>query len=367
MNVDSNMSLQKSQTDGLRWVNPLNEEVKFYGFNYINEDKIYSRLPIKYREDVKKVSSSVYFLKDNTAGGQLHFLTDSKKLVIHAKILNGSKISGMTFLAQAGFDCYVGCDYDHLIFHDSTRFDVNKDEYEYTLFQNKSNEEKLVVINLPLYANVFQLELAIDEGAYIKKPKENLSKNQKIVYYGTSITQGGCASRPGLCYTNMLTRMRKCEIINFGFSGNAFGENLFAKIMSEIEDATMFVIDYEANGGTNGKLELTLENFINTIRSKHPITPIVVVSRIKYIFDDLNESLGKNRERIRLFEMNMVKKFKKNGDQHIYYVDGRKLLGKNYHDLTVDTIHPNDIGFLMMANNLNKELDKVIEREKRGN
>ena len=81
-------------------VQKIMEQTGYPFLDYINEDKIYSRLPIKYREDVKKVSSSVYFLKDNTAGGQLHFLTDSKKLVIHAKILNGSKISGMTFLAR---------------------------------------------------------------------------------------------------------------------------------------------------------------------------------------------------------------------------------------------------------------------------
>lgn len=363
MSVDNYLKINKSEIKGLRWINPLEENVKFYGFNYLDSDKVYSRLPKQYKEEIKAISPRVDFLGDNTSGGQVHFITNSKKLVIHAKVLNGAKISGMTYVGQAGFDCYVGSDYDNLIFHDTARFEPSNEEYEFTLFQGKGTNEKLVVINFPLYSNVEALYFAIDEDSYVKKPLEDLSKNEKIVYYGTSITQGGCASRPGLCYTNWLTRKLKCEIINFGFSGNAFGENIFAQIMSEIEDATMFVIDYEANGGTNGKLEKTLEEFINTIRSKHPTTPIIVISRIKYIFDDLIPSLGTNRERIRLFQKNMVDKMKRNGDQHIYYIDGRKLLGKDYHEMTIDTIHPNDIGFMMMANSLEKYFKRIRMKE----
>lgn len=359
MSVDKNFEIKLTNSNGLTWFDPLDSDVKFYGFNYIDEDHIYSRLPKKYFDEIKTVSPRVHFLKDNTSSGQLHFITNSSKLVLHAKVLNGACLSGMTYVGQAGFDCYVGTNYDDLIFFDTTRFEVGKDEYEYTLFQGQGNKEKLVVINFPLYSNVIDLKLAINQDAYVKKPSENY--NGKIVYYGTSITQGGCASRPGLAYLNILSRRLKTDIINFGFSGNAFGENIFARIMSEVSDATMFVVDYEANGGTNGKLELTLEEFIKTLRKLHPYTPIVVISRIKYIFDDLNEKLGKRREELRVFQEEIVEKFKSSGDDYIYYIDGRKLLGDNYHEYTIDTIHPNDLGFMKMADNLEIEFRKIIK------
>lgn len=359
MIIDKNLEIKIPSLNGLRWIDPLKEDVKFYGFNYISEEKKYSRLPSKYNDEVQRISPKIGFLKDNTTGGQLHFRTNSSKLVIHAKVLNGAHLSGMTYVGQAGFDCYVGTNYDNLIFYESARFECTKEEYEFTLFQGQGKSDKLVVINFPLYSNVLELYFAVDEESYIVKPIEKYSS--KIVYYGTSITQGGCASRPGLTYTNILSRRLKTEIINFGFSGNAFGENIFAQIMSEIADANLFVIDYEANGGTNGKLEATLEEFITTIRAKHPTTPIAVISRIKYIFDDLNPVLGKRREEIRQFQENMVEKFRMQGDNNIYYIDGREILGENYHEYTIDTIHPNDLGFMKMADYLEIKFKNIMK------
>lgn len=364
MNSDKNFIIINKNFKDLKWFNPLNSEVKFYGFNWLEEDKTYNRLPLKQEEEIKKVSVNAWNLGKLTSGGQVHFVTNSSKLVIHAKVNNVAMLSGMTLVGQAGFDCYVGTNYDDLLFYNTARFEIGKTEYEFTLFENQPVKDKLVVINFPLYASVEIVYFGIDEDKYIKMPKEDLSKNHKIVIYGTSITQGGCASRPGLLYTNILSRHLKGEFINFGFSGNAFGENVFAKIMAEINDVTMFIIDYEANGGTNGKLALTLEDFINTIREKHPLTPIVIVSRIKYLFDDLNEEQNKKREQIRLFQANVVKKYQKLNDDHIYYINGQKLLGKKYDEYTIDSIHPNDLGFMKIAESLEKELKKIINKEK---
>lgn len=369
MNEDKNLEIKIPSLEHMKWYNPLDGWVKFYGFNYIEEDHRYQRFPKVLEEEIRNVSKAVANLSTNSAGGQMHFLTNSSKLVIHAKTKNMAMLSGMTMLAQAGFDCYVGKNYQDLKFYDSARFDLTKNntanqEYEYTLFNNRGNEEKLVVINFPLYSQVEEVYLAIQEDCYIKKPCVDLSKNNKIVIYGTSMTQGGCASRPGLVYTNILSRKMQCEWVNFGFSGNAFGEATFAKILSDISDATMFVLDYEANAGTNGKLEKTLEEFIRILRQKHPVTPIVVVSRVKYLFDELDVEKGKRREEIRQFQVKLIRKLRKT-DSHLYYVDGRKLFGEDYHEYTVDSIHPNDYGFMVLAVNLLKELNKILKKEKK--
>jgi hypothetical protein len=360
---DEYLKIPKNDVAGLRWIDPLKEEVRFYGLPWIKENQNYERLPLSKKEEIEKESPKCYALGRHSSGAQLHFLTNSTKLVLRAVVHNSSQLSGMTTVAQAGFDCYVGSNYSDLKFYDTTRYNPTQSTYEYTLFKKFSKEEKLVVINFPLYNKVEALYLAIDEDSTCHSP-EDLSKNGKWMIYGTSITQGGCCSRPGLNYVNQLSRRFQCEFINFGFSGNAFGENVFARLMAEVDGVTMYFIDYEANGGTNGKLAETLEDFILSIRKKHPLTPIVVISRIKYLFDELYPTtLGVKREQIRLFQKNLVARMRKN-DTHLYYINGQRLITDSYDECTIDSIHPNDIGFWQITNNLEKEIKKIIKKEK---
>jgi len=360
MVIDSNFNLNDVITNNVKWINPIDSfDIRIYGFNWIETDHIYRRLPLSTTPLIDKVCPNINHLAYKTAGGQIHFYTDSKKLIVKAKLREKVSLAGMTAVSQGGFDCYVGTNYDDLKFYDSTRFNIEEKEYQTNLFENKSGR-KLVVINFPLYGGISELSLGFDVGSYLEKP-EDLSSNNKIVIYGTSITQGGCASRPGLSFPNILSRRLKCEFINLGFSGNAFGEIEVARIVASIENASMFILDYEANGGTNGKLALTLEEFIKTIREKSPFSAIVVMSRIKYLFDDLNPAQGKIRASIRKFQVDVVNKFNKNGDDKVYFIDGSKLLGKDYHEYTIDSVHPNDLGFMKIANNVEKQIRKILK------
>lgn len=358
MNIDKNFLINDIIEDGIRWIDPLtSNRVKVYGFAWLDENKKYHRMPFSESKAINEICPNINHLASNTSGGQIHLITTSKKLMISVKMSSLPLLSGMTAVAQGGFDCYVGSDYDNLKFYDSARFPLNANEYTYTFFSNEIDREKLVVLNFPLYGGVQELRVGIEDNSMIKPSL--LENKKRIIIYGTSITQGGCASRPGLSFTNILSRRFKKEFINLGFSGNAFGEEIIANIIARINDVEMFILDYEANAGTNGKLEKTLERFIRILRGKHPQVPIVVVSRIKYLFDDLNHQLGIKREEIRMFQVNLVKKFNDEGDQFVFYIDGSKLLGKNYHEFTIDSIHPNDLGFMQIANSLEKELKKI--------
>lgn len=357
---DEYLKVGKSQIEGMKVIDPLKENVSFYGAPWIKTNKNYERLDINDEKNIKEASVKCYNLGKCSSGIQLHFRTNSKKLIIHATVPNTAGLSGMTWVAQAGFDCYVGTSYDDLKFIDTSRCYPIAKTYEYTFFKDLPGD-KLVVINFPLYNKVESMYLLIEDDAYIM-PVDEIK--EKIVFYGTSITQGGCASRPGLCYTNILSRRLKKEIVNLGFSGNAFGEAYFAKIMTKIKDVRMYVINYEANAGVNGKLEATMEEFIKTIRKYDKDTPIVVASRIKYIFDDLlPDTLGKNRERIRLFQENLIKRLSEN-DNNLYYVDGSKILGEKYDELTIDAIHPNDLGFMVIADELEKIIKEILNKTK---
>ncbi len=341
------------------WVNPIdNDDMNIYGFNWLSEDRVFNRLPKSCQATLAKICPNINLLATNTSGGQIHFYSNSSKLCLKAEISEKVGTSQMTAVARGGFDCYVGDSYENLKFYTSSGFDINVQEYEYTFFTEEPGL-KLIVINFPLYVGVNLVELGIDSNAIVTKP-EPFDPEDRIVIYGTSITQGASASRPGLSFANILSRRLKREIINLGFSGNAFGEIEVAEIIASIDKAGMFIIDYEANGGTNGKLESTLQDFIRTIRTRHRLTPIVVMSRIKYLFDDLRLELSNRREQIKAFQRKTVARFKNKGDNQIFFIDGSKLLGKDYHEFTVDSIHPNDLGFMKMANAIEKQIRKIL-------
>src|SRR5690606_1627539 len=127
----------------------------------------------------------------------------SRKLFLDVELSNYVNLSGMTALAQGGFDIYVGSDYDDLKFYDGTRFPLNEKNYNFTFDLHANGKEQLIVLNFPLYNGVKKLHLGIDNESTINKSV--FPNDKKVVIYGTSITQGGCASRPGLSYTNILS------------------------------------------------------------------------------------------------------------------------------------------------------------------
>lgn len=346
--VDKNFEIGQPKGQ-IKYFNPLkHQEFKIYGFGWFKEDQSYYRLPKKSFDVIENINPKLNRLAVDTAGGQVHFVTNTTKLIIRVKLFRPNYLSWMTFTAQGGFDCYVGSRYDNLLFYNTSRFDVNTTEYEVELFSDTDQSEKLIVLNFPLYNGVVNLEIGLDSNAFLQSPPK-LKHQEKLVIYGTSIVQGGCVSRPGLAYSNYLSRALNIETINLGFSGNAFGEVEVAEIIATLTDVKMFILDYEANAGTNGKLEAGLQDFICTLRKHHPDALIVVVSRIKYLFDDLNSTLGNRRREILDFQKLLITNLINAGDKNLFFIDGSKLLGNDYHEFTVDSVHPNDIGMLKLG------------------
>lgn len=344
-NVDKNFQINETKIVNLQYHNPLQQEaMKLINFCWSKQDQKYERFPQSSKELVTSLNPNLWHLQTNTAGGQLRFKTDSKNLVLHASVDNVSTMSLMDLASQMGFDIYVGENAQDLKYYNTTRVKYDTYDYSYPLFENYSKKMRYILINFPLYCSVKLLEIGLDPDAIILPPDE-FANPGKIVVYGTSITQGGCCSRPGLNYTNMISRKIDMEVLNYGFSGNAFGEPQVIDLISNFDDMKAFIIDYEANSGTNGKMEITLETDITLIRKKWPNLPIIVVSRIPYIFEDLNPVLNAKRTKLREFQRNLVEMFNNNGDPYVYFVDGSKFLDQDYYDCTVDTIHPNDIGF----------------------
>ena len=174
----------------------------------------------------------------------------------------------------------------------------------------------------------------------IKKP---------VLFYGSSITQGGCASRPANAYTTMLCRELDPEQINLGFSGNAKGEIEIARDIASLNLAA-FVFDYDYNAPTPEHLEKTHEPFFLEIRKKHPNLPIIILSRCSNMTD-------RRRDIVKQTYLNAVAR----GDKNVSFIDGAELFGttdKKYP--TVDGCHPNDLGFYLMFQRILPTLKETL-------
>jgi lysophospholipase L1-like esterase len=207
---------------------------------------------------------------------------------------------------------------------------------------------------LPLYDGVTNLEIGIDSLAQIVKPD---AKNQKpIVFYGTSITQGCSASRPGMVHTNIISRKLNVECINLGFNGNGKMEKTVAEIMSEI-DASCFVIDGTANM-TPAEVHENAAPMVKIIRKKHPSTPIVFVECLmfeKAFFEDSTRNFVNSRNNALKTEFEKMTNI---GTSNLYYIENRDAIGSD-HEATVDGVHFTDLGYLRYADFLIAKFDEL--------
>lgn len=358
--VDENFKINNQDNKNLKWINPKNSNlVKVYGLNWFYKDFRYHRFPKETDETIKNLSGSLDVLTANTSGGSIAFYSNTKTLKIKVKLSYMFHMGHMPYTGQAGFDLYLGKSFNELKFYRSSNFDFNNYEYEFTFFENAEiNDINLHMLNFPLYASVDEVLIGIDEDATIYS-EENLFPNSgKIVFYGTSITQGGCASLPGSSYTQVVARHLGYECLNFGFSGNGKGQIEVAEILSKIENVKMFVLNYEANVYFD-QLKQTVWNFIAKLRETYPTVPIILMSKIRFFDENHFVSVKKTEHMIRTYQRNVVKKLSQT-DNNIYYYDGSKLLGSDFEEKTVDGVHPNDYGFYSIAKVVEKFIAKKL-------
>lgn len=359
--IDVNMEVPGDALPGKKFYNPGEAPFRLTGFEYFEKDHVFRRLPLKSRELMDSVNPNINELCEMTAGGQILFKTDSTEITVRAKLVQAPYMSHMTGTGQGGFDCYLKEPGDKFRFRGVTRFECGTDEYTCSLVENlEPGVMRGVTIYFPLYCGVKSVEIGLDENAGICAPDDFPNKG-KLVFYGTSIMQGGCATRPGLAYTSILSRRLEMEHVNFGFSGNGLGEPEIAELLARVSNPALYLIDYEANGGTNGRLEATLKDFIAIIREKQAYTPIVIVSRFPYIMDLYDNDTAALRSRLRDFQKETVENCRRQGDNKIYFIDGSTLLDDNFDDYTIDTIHPTDLGFWKLAEALYWPLKKILQ------
>lgn len=339
----------------MKWYNPKEYPQIVYGLPWFAEEKVYRRLPLNPKNPVRKEVDS---LANCTAGGQIRIITNAKKLSIRVNLSSPANMDHMPATGQCGFDCYVDAG-EGLRYCGTTRFDHKNSEYEYVFFDLKENQKKKVVLNFPLYQGVNDVWVGVDNDTDLFEPYP-FNKKTRAVFYGTSITQGGCASRPGMAYTNILSRKLNIECMNLGFSGNGRGEPEMAHNICTIDNVSLIVLDYEANASAGGCYQQTLPGFINILRESHKETPILLISQIIFASEILNLEPRLKRSENLEFQKQLIKELVEKGDMNIYFCDGSNLLGEDYEECTVDRVHPTNLGFYRIAENLTGIIKDLI-------
>ncbi len=307
----------------------------------------YDRLPARAEGVVRE---AVWNLSRDSAGAVVRFTTDSKEIRARWTLTN-KRLSGpnMTPIGASGLDLYVKTregKWHWLGVGRPTQVPTNTD----TLISGLPVGSREYMLYLPLYNGVTQVEVGVVKGASIAKvPTARRAK--PIVFYGTSITHGASASRPGMCHPAMLGRWLDREVINLGFSGNGRMEAEVTKFLVEI-DAGVFVLDCLPNM-TAKDIQANAEPCVRMIRAAHPKTPILLVEDRNYSDNFLNATRRERNETNHKAMQEVYAKMKRDKVAGLYYLKADHLLAADGED-TIDGSHPTDLGFLRQAREFQK-------------
>lgn len=335
------------QRDGLVFKSALTEPISLYGVFY--KDGRFRRIP----EDIALATSEgVAHLATHTAGGRIRFSTDSLYVVLKANLGKASLMTHMAATGIYGFDMYE-IQNGKEVWAKTFRPKPDTVDWFEDVIDFSEKKMRSFVINFPLYNGVCELYLGLQESAKIEAAPDYAIK-KPIVYYGSSITQGGCASRPGTSYQAVISRKLNCNYVNLGLSGNAKGEPAIAEYIAGLE-MSAFVYDYDSNAPTPEHLEATHEPMFKIVREKNPSLPILMISSIR---QNKVGPWAKRREIIRKTYLNA----KASGDENVYFLDGSTLIPPDINnDAKVDGSHPTDLGFWFMAQGIAQALEAILK------
>ena len=297
--------------------------LKIYGLAVADSEK---RQFFKLSEEALERFPQYGYLGRRAAGGRVRFQTDAKKLYVKMTLAGTKEDINIPLSGSAGADIYLGkgteatyLGYIAPKIHTEGEITVEK-TFDLT------GEEVLVTINLPRNDHLLGMQIGIEERAKLwETPAYTVEK--PIVFYGSSITEGGCAPRPGNAYTSIVSRWLDADYRNMGFSGSARGEEDFAEYLAGFPEMSLFVMDYDHNSPS----------------PEHLAEPEDSIRRRDVVCATYEAA-------------------KRRGDEKVWFVDGHELFGKiGRSECTVDGCHPNTLGFLRMAERIYPVMQEMLK------
>jgi hypothetical protein len=321
--------------------------------------KNYARLP---EEAQSKVSKPIWRLSKNTAGISIRFSSNTSKIIVRWTLNRNSNPTNLSAIAAKGLDLYAYVD-DKWQFVGAAK-PKGGTQNEAIIINGMETKNREFLLNLPLYNEISDLEIGIDEGKNIWKPKEVIIDTlHPIIFYGTSITQGASASRPGLTYPALIERHFNKETINLGFSGNGTFQKEIGEFMMTA-NPSIIVLDCTPNSDAT-TIRNNLPDLLDHITSINNTIPIILVESIVRDFsffkkDDINvfgtmSFIKEQNKALRdVYESNIKL------NRNLFYVTNENLIG-NDHEATSDGTHLNDLGHYRVYERIRQEIEKHIK------
>ena len=339
--IDKNFAAEKVSYEGMTvWRLPA-APFEIRGL-YRAEQGDYRRLPHQVAAQCSEALQQMYLC---TSGGRIRFRTDSSRFVIRCVETDMRPPVKQPLIASNCFDLYTDGCYRGAFRPDfSAGGHVSRQEYYYrpgyegmiTLRDGRKMRE--VLIHFPLYSDVKDVWIALEEDAVVAPPTPYLTE-RPVGFYGSSITQGGCAAHPGNAYPAILSQRLNADFLNLGFSSGGKGEQVMADYVAGLSMSAL-VMDYDHNAPSAEHLWHTHEPFFKTVRAAQPELPIIMLSATDAHWGDTTAA---RREAIRATYDYAVAA----GDRNVWFIDGQTVFADfgGSGMCTVDHTHPNDLGF----------------------
>lgn len=353
LNMLTNYPNSTINAEGLCWYDPTQCPFLLHGIFYDSEG--FSRMDSAV---AKSVSSEVYSLHRNTSGGRLTFETDSPYIAIHAECCDVSPTT-MPLTGYTGFDLYLeqegGLEFTNVFVPPVSM----ENGYE-GIYYFREQAPRKVLLHFPLYNSVKSLWIGLKSGSKIE-PYSPYSDDLPVVIYGSSITQGACASRPGNSYAAIFSRIARRDFVCLGFSSGAHGEEKMAEYIASLP-MSMFILDYDHNDCDQAeKLEARHERFYKIIRKSNPNVPVIIMTAPYAARTFYDSCPAKSKKFLRRTYLNALA-----AGEPVAFLDCGKIFGQHKDAALTDRIHPNDFGHLQMARGVLrcvKLLEKTINTE----
>jgi len=328
------------------------ESLRVEGKGWADTELYYERLPGKAKSMVR---AAVWNMSRHSAGLVVRFVTDTPELKVRWALLSENlALPHMPATGVSGLDLYVRYAGEWRWLAAGRPL---KQENEQTLFENIVPEMREYMLFLPLYNGVVRLELGVPETAVIRSAPPRTSR--PIVWYGTSITQGGCASRPGMVASNILSRKLDREIINLGFSGNGKMEPELAGLLAELNPC-MYLLASLENLLPEDVYQRVMV-FVPVLRAAHPDVPILLLESVWFSHAFLRSEAHDHIQRERAELRRAFEDLQQQGIRNLHYVYGDGLYGLDGEG-AVDGIHATDLGFYRQAEYLYPLINQLLKK-----
>ena len=351
---DQNMALRREGDGALLWRSAKE------GFGLCGSDALfeegYCRLTEAERAYVRPVNDGEAWFGEQPSGIRAQFETDSLRIDVRVRLAGPFDMTNMTQTGQCGMDLYV---YDEemgdYVLHEVARYPFPDREYTVPLLHFTERKMRRYLLYFPLYRAVERCEIGLEPSASLRPIS---CAPLRIGIYGTSITQGCSASRPGMAYTNILSRRLGCEVLNFGFSGVAFMEREMAELLGE-RKLDLLIVDTEPNAGVDERLRDRAEDFLRAFLAGSLTTRVLLFSRVLFALDRYDGARRELCAFYRDFLRKLCTRMRRSGAA-VYFADGGRIFPGNYTEYTADGVHPSDAGMIAIANTYQREIARVM-------